>query len=241
MSAIFMNKGGNEMASEHRGRIFAGILLILIGVVFLLASLGSIDVGDLFAQYWPLILVFIGLWQLLAHDFRNPLSGIILIIVGCVFMLMKLDILDYSAWKIFAGALIILVGLWIIFRPRIGSHSGLIPEIKSDDLDAFALFSECKRRIESKSFRGGKATAILGSVNLDFEDAQLEGNKAAVELTTLLGSIEMRVPREWNVEIDSNAILGSIDDKRKLRPSELADITLFLKGTAILGSIEIKS
>jgi len=45
------------MASEHRGRIFAGILLILIGVVFLLASLGSIDVGDLFAQYWPLIIV----------------------------------------------------------------------------------------------------------------------------------------------------------------------------------------
>lgn len=229
------------MASEHRGRIFAGILLILIGVVFLLASLGRIDVGDLFAQYWPLILVFIGLWQLLIHDFRNPLSGIILIIVGSVFMLMKWDILDWSAWKILAGVLIIVVGLWIIFRPRIGHRSGNVPEIKSDDLDAFALFSECKRRIESRGFRGGKATAILGSVNLDFEDAQLEGNKATVELTTLLGSIEMRVPRAWNVEIDSNAVLGSIEDKRKLRPSELADITLFLKGTAILGSIEIKS
>jgi len=229
------------MASEHRGRIFAGILLILIGVVFLLASLGRLDVGDLFSKYWPLIIVFIGLWQLLAHDFRNPLSGIILIIVGCVFMLMKWDILDWSAWKILAGALIILVGFWIIFRPRLWSRSGEFPEIKADDLDAFALFSECKRRIESKGFRGGKATAILGSVNLDFEDAKLEGNKAAVELTTLLGSIEMRVPREWNVEIDSNAILGSIEDKRKLRPSELANITLYLKGTAILGSIEIKS
>jgi hypothetical protein len=181
------------------------------------------------------------LWQLLVHDFRNPLSGIILIIIGVVFMLMKWDILDWSAWKILAGVLIIFVGLWIIFRPRFGFHFRNIPEIKSDDLDAFALFSECKRRIESKAFRGGKATAIFGSVNLDLEDAQLEGNKAAVELTTLFGSIEMRVPREWNVEIDSNAILGSIDDKRKIRPSELADITLFLKGTAILGSIEVKS
>jgi len=229
------------MASEHRGRIFAGVLIILIGVVFLLASLGRLDVGDLFANYWPLIIVFVGLWQLLAHDFRNPLSGIILIIVGSVFMLMKWGILEWSAWKILAGAVIILIGVWIIFRPRIGSRAGSFPDIKSDDLDAFALFSECKRRIESKSFRGGKATAILGSVNLDFEDAQLEGNKAAVELTTLLGSIEMRVPREWNVEIDSNAILGSIEDKRKLRPAELKDITLFLKGTAILASIEIKS
>ena len=87
------------MASEHRGRIFAGVLIILIGVVFLLASLGRLDVGDLFANYWPLIIVFVGLWQLLAHDFRNPLSGIILIIVGSVFMLMKWDILDWRNTK----------------------------------------------------------------------------------------------------------------------------------------------
>ena len=74
------------MASEHRGRIFAGVLIIIIGLVFLLASLGQLDVGDLFAKYWPLIIVFVGVWQLLAHEFRNPLSGIILIIVGSVFM-----------------------------------------------------------------------------------------------------------------------------------------------------------
>ncbi|MBN1223859.1 MAG: hypothetical protein JXB23_11475 [Candidatus Aminicenantes bacterium] len=229
------------MASEHRGRVFAGLLIILIGVAFLLSSLGYIDVGDLIADYWPLILVFIGLWQLLVHDFRNLLSGIILIIVGCVFMLMKWDILEYGAWKIIAGALIIFLGLWVLFRPRFRTRPGGFPEIKGDDLDAFALFSECKRRIESKAFRGGKATAVLGSVNLDFEDARLQGGKAGIELTTLLGSIEMRVPRDWNVEIDSNAILGSIEDKRKMRPSESMNATLFLKGTAVLGSIEITS
>jgi len=44
------------------------VILILIGVLFLLVNLGVLPIAEvrqLFAQWWPLILIVIGLWLLL--------------------------------------------------------------------------------------------------------------------------------------------------------------------------------
>ena len=50
----------------HSSR-FGAIVLILIGGVFLLINLGILPVAQLkalLAQWWPLILIVIGLWML---------------------------------------------------------------------------------------------------------------------------------------------------------------------------------
>ncbi|MGH9554690.1 MAG: LiaI-LiaF-like domain-containing protein, partial [Terriglobales bacterium] len=49
---------------RHRSRIGAYIL-ILIGVLFLLVNLGVLPIAELrqlLAQWWPLILIAIGVW-----------------------------------------------------------------------------------------------------------------------------------------------------------------------------------
>jgi hypothetical protein len=52
---------------DYQGRIFGGLLIILIGVLFLLGNLGKLDFWDIFSTFWPLILIFIGLWHLIGH------------------------------------------------------------------------------------------------------------------------------------------------------------------------------
>jgi len=54
------------MAARTRsGALTAGVILILIGVVFLLENwYGSVSFWRLFARYWPLILIAIGLKKL---------------------------------------------------------------------------------------------------------------------------------------------------------------------------------
>ena len=47
--------------------MFGATILILIGVVFLLINLGVLPVAQLrvlLAQWWPLILIFLGVWLL---------------------------------------------------------------------------------------------------------------------------------------------------------------------------------
>lgn len=49
-----------------RKSIFAPVVLIVLGVLFLLSNLGLLPrLGPLFAQWWPLILIAVGVSLLL--------------------------------------------------------------------------------------------------------------------------------------------------------------------------------
>ena len=58
----------------------------------------------------------------------------------------------------------------------------------------------------------------------------------------LMGGCELFVPYEWDLDIQAQAILGGIEDKRLRQshaPGTVAPI-LRITGSAILGGIEIK-
>jgi len=223
------------------GRIFWGLVLILVGVLFLLDRMGQLDFGELIGRWWPLILVAAGLWHLIANQFRDVVGGLFLIVIGAMFQLAKLEILGRSAWHYIWPALIIILGLWVLagaFRRQAGPK---IPTSKEDTLDAFAIFAGLERRIESQNFRGGKATALLGGIDLDFSQVRLAEGKASLELTAILGGIDVRVPRHIRVELDGSPVLGAIEDKHLYTPVSGGDQTLYIRATAILGGIEIKA
>ncbi len=231
------------MASSRNasGRIFWGLLLILLGGLFLLDQMEKLDAGFFISRYWPLVLVFAGIWHLVSNGFRNPAGGLLLIVVGSVLMLGKLEILGKSVWHYVWPLLIILVGLWIVFGAfgRRESWKGSVGT-KENELDALAIFSGLSRRIESQSFRGGKATALFGGLELDLTQAGLAEEKAAIELTAIFGGIEVRVPRSWRLEVDGQPFLGGIEDKHTFVPGPEGVPTLHIKASAILGGIEIK-
>lgn len=230
--------------SHHRtyqGRIFSGLLIIAIGVIFLLANIGQLDFGDFISTYWPMILIVIGLWHLLSSGFRNAGFPIILIVVGLFFQLDNWNVISGSVWTYFWPLLIIAAGLWIIFKPKHKVFSDKAPEIKDDDLGAFIIFSGLKRRFESEKFRGGKATVIFGGMDLDLTQTKLMDNQATVELTAIFGGINLFVPRDWKVVVDSSSILGGVDDKHSPIPATAVQATLYVRTTAILGGIDIKN
>jgi hypothetical protein len=49
----------------RRGNIFWGLVIVLAGVVLLLNTLGFIVVNNIWALFWPLVLVVLGLWFLI--------------------------------------------------------------------------------------------------------------------------------------------------------------------------------
>ena len=226
---------------DFKGRIFSGLLIIAAGVIFLLANMDKLDFGDFISTYWPMILILIGLSHLLTSGFRNAGWGLLLIAIGAFFQLINWGVLGGGVWAYFWPLLIIAAGLWIIFKPRPKGFGENAPKIQDDDLGAFVLFSGLKRRFESDKFRGGKATAVMGGLELDLTKAKLKDNQATIELTAILGGIDLFVPREWKVVVDSSAILGGVDDKHRPVPSTTIQMTLYVKATAILGGIDIKN
>ncbi len=226
---------------NYQGRIFSGLVIISVGVIFLLANMDKLDFGDFISIYWPMILIVIGISHLLTSGFRNAGVGLLLIAIGAFFQLVNLGVLGGRVWAFFWPLLIIAAGLWVIFKPKPKGFGENAPEIKQDDLGAFVIFSGLKRRFESDKFRGGKATAIFGGLELDLTKIKLKDNQATVELTAIFGGIDLFVPREWNVIVDSSAILGGVDDKHRPVPPTTIQMTLYVKATAILGGIGIKN
>ena len=226
-----------------QGRIFWGLILIGLGVLFLLDQLGELDFGEMVSQYWPVIFIVLGLSILVGNGFRNAGSGVFFILFGAFFLLMRLRILHHNLWH-YWPVFIIAAGVWVLLKPAFDPHSSedkkKTSELTSDELRVSAVFAGLKRRIDSPSFQGGKAEIVLGSLELDLTGATPAGGQALIYLSVVLGSINLRVPPEWAVVVEGTPVLGSVEDKRRPVPEAERRASLHLKTSVVLGSIEIK-
>jgi hypothetical protein len=228
---------------SHQGRIFWGLILVVIGGLFLLDRVGGFDFGYLISTYWPVIIMILGLSILIGNGFRRPFGGLFIIALGGFFLLRQLDVFGDNAWDYVWPALIVLVGLSLLLRPafrRSGGANGNIPEIRENDVDMSCILGGMKRRVESQNFRGGHVTAIMGGLELDFRGAGLDGGKATLDATAIMGSVDILVPRDWKIVLAGMPILGGFEDKHATVPDGAAKATLYVKGTAIMGGITVK-
>jgi len=231
--------------SAHRsqGRIFWGLLLILVGGVFLLDRVHWLDLGDLLSRFWPVLFILLGISILLSRNFKNAGSGVFFILFGGFFLLLKLHLFErlfnQPIWDYFWPLALIAVGLWLLVRPGWHSDKGGISAVGGDDLNIGQVFSGTARKIESQNFRGGKADVVFGSAEIDLRAARLAGGQAVLVLSAVFGGIEVFVPRDWQIVLEGTPVLGSIESHKKagtVPPTQ----TLTIKGSAVFGSIEVK-
>jgi predicted membrane protein len=235
--------------SQNSGRTFAGIIVLVIGSVFLARQTG-VDIPG-----WVLsigtLLIAIGLYMGFRQRFRNWV-WMIPTGIGVLFLADRLiDGFSISAfiWPI----IIIAVGLVLIFKPKkTGSDAWKNWRGGNDDnnnvfahgddtIDATAIFGAVKKNIISKNFRGGEVTAIFGGAEIYLGQADLNG-RADLELTHVFGGAKIVVPADWRVQTDEVVcIFGGLDDKRKNITAGDPNKVLVLHGTCIFGGIDIKS
>lgn len=220
------------------GSILTGSILILIGFAWVMINLGHIDLN--LSEWWPLILIVVGLLNILNHKNIFSFPGWLLISLGVIFLLTTNDIVEWDQIKRFWPAVIIFIGLSLISGPvkrikRVDDN-----EDKDNFISGFALFSGLDRKVSSKSFRGGNITAIFGGAEIDLRDAVLSPDGAVIDLMALFGGVDLRLPDGWNIEINSTALFGGVGNKYKSGdPGD--ENPLVISATAIFGGVEIKN
>ena len=234
--------GGRSHPEASRVGFVWGLMIAAIGALLLLDHLDLIRVGSLL-RFWPMILVCFGIGHLFTPSSR--IWGVILILIGAVFQLNNLGILHEGIADLWP-VLIIVVGLflmWAAMRPPVILSSPGDPS--SDTLNAAAIFGGCERRINSQHFRGGRSTSIFGGVELDFRDADIEGEEATLDVNCIFGGVEIRVPTTWSVNSHSIPVLGGYSDKThrapNADPSAPKRKTLIITGVCVFGGVEISN
>jgi len=98
------------------GSSLFGLILIGVGVVSLLSSLGYVDSWEIFSTYWPLILVAFGVKSLIDHK-SSTIIGIIVIGLGAFLQLDELGLWylrGFNVREMIVPTVIILIGLYFI-------------------------------------------------------------------------------------------------------------------------------
>jgi len=236
------NKTMGEERSPNR-RFGFGLVLVLIGAVFLADNLGLIPhnmVRHLFS--WQGIMIFIGTVFLLTG--KNKTSGMVLIGIGGLFLFLEIfNRYWFSLGDMWPLALIVIGLVLIVRRQQQGNAPKRTPENEMDVLDDVSVFGGGEVVVSSQKFKGGKSTAIFGGSNFNLTRSKLDPGGATIDIFAMFGGTTFIVPAGWNVKVDVTAIFGGFADKRTPSEESTAENSprLLVSGLVLFGGGEIKS
>ncbi|NQU87083.1 MAG: hypothetical protein HQ541_15105 [Mariniphaga sp.] len=243
-----MGHGNHSNKVGHRGgsnkRIYFGIFLIMLGLVWILERLGLVpDFVDDILISWQMLLIAIGMFSIIGG---NRTTGFILILIGGVFLVPEVLEIPYELRRIVWPLLLVGVGVILLFRHR-GHTEGPIIDDKArgtDYFDDFIIFGGREIFVTSINLLGGKTTSMFGGTEYDMRRAILSPNGAVVDCMCLFGGCTFKVPPDWTVKNEMQTVFGGFSDKRgaTFQKEDVVDSSkiLILKGFTAFGGVEVK-
>lgn len=218
-------------------RLIIGLGILTLGVLWTLDNLDVLE-SEPITRWWPAVLVLIGVVQLAGRR-TNRGGPLVLIIIGTLLLLGRARLLRFDAGDVIPLA-IALLGAKLIWDAVARKREAAVLGDEDSVVHAFAIMAGVKRRNSSSDFRGGDANAIMGGVFLDLTGAQIrDGGPVVIDAFAFWGGVEIRVPPHWRIESQVLPLMGGFEDNTK--PAGEAGPRLVLRGTAIMGGIEVKN
>jgi predicted membrane protein len=224
-----------EPAPDFRAtpRLVIGLTVMLAGLVLALDSLGLVNGGAVF-RYWPLALIAVGVMKALSPA-RQGSTALLWIVIGGAFLLVTLGHMSFGGvWAVVIFAIGANIA-WKALRPP-----SLPKDPSSAALDIIQFMGGTKTVVTAPDFKGGQATAVMGGCEIDLRHASMpEGRAVVLDTFAFWGGIEIKVPEEWEVVSQGNAVLGGFVNNARSRPG--AQRRLVVTGLAIMGGVEVKN
>jgi predicted membrane protein len=238
-----MTSANDNNNGSNNSRVLAGLFIISIGVLFFLKQAG-LNLFPYWIFSWPMILIAVGLYVGIKHNFRGS-GWIILLIIGSFFLLDNVLNL-YSLRRYLVPAILVGVGIMLIVRPKNNDRwkknwgrRGRFDNINNESTATIAADQDTDYATAGTSSNDTaaeklNAAAIFGSVNKNIVSKNFMGGEAVsifggseidlskadingtvvVEVTAILGGIKLIVPSHWTVRQEIAAIFGGVEDNR---------------------------
>jgi hypothetical protein len=214
-------------------RVLIGIVLTIVGTVWLVERLGGVPQTVSFLGRWsPAVLVALGAVQALALLRRSRLlAPAVLIAIGAGGMLILQGRLSGAGGPLFWPLVVLAAGpsVALLDRDRHESDEGIPQQ---------AAILRTRRVIRTeREFRFGKVRAVLGNLEFDLTHCQLPAD-AELHLTVLLGHVGLVVPAEYQVEFRSEAVAVQVPTLPQSDRSQGVVIDVSVLGFA--GAVEVR-
>ena len=231
-------------------RVVMGSVVLLLGLLFLLENLGIVYVERVW-QFWPVIVIAMGLARVLDGGWHNRVLGATIAAIGLLFLAQSLGYLPWNVWGLLWPVLLIFWGIVILLRGFGGGApwtgpSAFVHDVSAsseDVLNAVAVFGGIERRVQSQNFQGGEASAVFGGVEIDLRGAATTRDEILLQANAIFGGVELTVPDTWDVIVRGAGILGGYEDNthRAPTPDGVKRPRLVIEGSAFFGGVSVKS
>ncbi len=222
----------------------ASLILLGLGVFFLIRNITHFNIGPVL---WPAIIIGIGLWLLFGRGktgpyFTGPNDN----------SRIRKRTQDYEWDKRVADD--------TEDKSDAGNYQKAYHETGSpasdgattffnetegftndDYLKSTAVFSEVKKSVISKRFKGGEIVNIFGGTDINLIQADIQ-QPIVINVFQIFAGTKIIVPSHWKIQSDMVSVFGEVDDKRFMQgiPQDEQKV-LYIQGTSIFGGITIKN
>jgi hypothetical protein len=215
-----------------RSQLVVGTALIALGVLLFADQAGQVDAWRLVVTWWPLLFVASGLAQFVTRP-RNVVGGSVMVAIGGLLLLWTAG--PVTSLALLWPALLIGVGAWLLLG-RIGTGGrgvGL-------GIDASAVFGDRRVTVPAGPFPGGSLTTLVGDLGVDLRAATLSG-PTTLQVTTIVGDVDLEVPPTWRVEASGPELLGDVVLRPEVGRDPQPDGVLRLRVLTLLGDVTVRA
>lgn len=223
-----------------------GGLLIVAGCLWLLKSVGVLDVDIFFPGWWTLFIIVPCFVSFLTE--KDKMGSVIGMLIGAALLLGCLGVMSFGMiWKLALPIILILIGISVIVGNS--KKSGIEEKIAAvnkkstaaDNKREFcAAFSGQDVNFAGKEFKGCRADALFGGIKIDLREAKLKED-AVLKASCYFGGVDILVPEDWNVEVAATSVFGGVEDKRKIAETkDKKKPTLYISATCVFGGANVK-
>ena len=222
--------------------ILWGVALIAVGVIWALNVCGVTNVNIFFEGWWTLFLIVPFGIGLITE--REKIGNLIGLSIGVLLLLGTRGILDFDLiWKLILPIAVVLIGVRLIFKDLFRKRKGGKEWIKFDQNAPgtrvhCATFSGEDANYDGQVFEGAELTAVFGGVKCDLRGAIIQ-HDVAIEISAIFGGVDLLLPANVNVQLNTNSIFGGTTDKRGGDRLENA-VTVYINSTCVFGGADIK-
>ena len=245
---------------RNRNGIFWGVFLLLSAAILVISQLHLITYSF---SFWTMVATIFLVAVLIK-------SAVYFSIPGTVFSLAFLAILYAEPlgitaivpWTLLGAALLVSIGLSMIFRPLIAKHRPWInyrkgytkghhgPFVKMDytadpdvktvddpDVNVYVKMGTSIRYVKSDDFNSANIDVSMGDAKVYFDNVKVH-DTATINVNVSLGGVELFVPRNWNVVKGLDNNMGAISEVgNPISDSDSPNVTVV--GLVSLGNLKI--
>lgn len=240
---------------KKTNRFFWGVALIALAVLIILGQTGllsiTIGIGKMIAA-----VIAIGL---IVNGLSDRSYGAIFAGAGILWLLAD-DLLGFdmvNAGTVIIVVILLAIGFEFLFpknnhkrikkedhkwedyeaADKVGEHQ----QVTDTDVNGFITctnrFGALAKYINSKDFKGGEIENSFGELKVYFDQAIILNSPIEIHVNSSFGSVQLFVPRSWNVQTDVAIFAGDVRDNHPV--SSATDPIVKIGGSVSFGSLMI--